>query len=199
MVTQRTANPCTPVRFRLGPPTNDGFARAHPHVDLRVSTNNNRIDIAAEALDFAIRFGDGAWHGTFAEPLFEAEFTPLCAPVIAIRLTSPHDLNQERLFRSYRPDEWRCWFELAGVTQPVLRGPIFDSSTLMVAAAVNGLGVALAPHAMFARELTSERLVQPFDIAVDVGRYWLTRLLSRKETDAMRAFRCWLLNEVNVK
>jgi LysR family transcriptional regulator of beta-lactamase len=29
----------------------DSFAHACPHVDLRVSTNNNRVDIAAEALD----------------------------------------------------------------------------------------------------------------------------------------------------
>jgi LysR family transcriptional regulator of beta-lactamase len=177
----------------------DGFARACPHVDLRMSTNNNRVDIAAEALDFAIRFGDGAWHGTIAEPLFEAKLTPLCTPVTASRLSSPRDLAQERLFRSYRPDEWRSWFDAAGVPQPVLRGPIFDSSALMVAAAVNGLGVALAPSVMFARELTAERLVQPFDVAIDAGRYWLTRLLSRKESDTMRAFRSWLLNEITVE
>jgi LysR family transcriptional regulator of beta-lactamase len=177
----------------------DGFARACPHIDLRVSTNNNRVDIAAEALDFAIRFGDGAWHGTFAEPLFEASLTPLCAPAIATRMKSPRDLMQESLLRSYRPDEWRRWFEAAGSPQPVLRGPVFDSSALMVAAAVNGLGVALAPAAMFTRELIAERLVQPFDIAVDAGRYWLTRLLSRKESEAMRSFRHWLLREATAE
>ncbi|AMK17642.1 MULTISPECIES: LysR family transcriptional regulator [Sphingobium] len=173
-----------------------GFERACPHIDLRVSTNNNRVDIAGEALDFAIRFGDGAWHGTIAEPLFEARLTPLCAPSIAHRLSSPRDLTQELLLRSYRPDEWRRWFEAAGASQPVLRGPVFDSSALMVAAAANGLGVALAPAAMFTYELIAEHLVQPFDIAVDAGRYWLTRLISRKDSDAMRSFRHWLMNEV---
>lgn len=174
----------------------DRFAQVCPHIDLRVSTNNNRVDIAAEALDFAIRFGDGAWHGTFAEPLVEARLTPLCTPAIARRLIAPRDLAQERLLRSYRADEWRRWFDAAGANQPVLRGPVFDSSALMVAAAVNGLGVALAPAEMFVRELTAERLIQPFDIVIDAGRYWLTRLFSRKETDAMRAFRHWLMTEV---
>ena len=42
------------------------FAAAHPFVDLRLSTNNNRVDLAGEGLDCAIRFGDGAWHGTEA-------------------------------------------------------------------------------------------------------------------------------------
>lgn len=116
--------------------------------------------------------------------------------MIASRLNALRDLVQERLLRSYRADEWRRWFEAVEVPEPLLRGPVFDSSALMVAAATNGLGVALAPAAMFTRELSSERLVQPFDIRVDAGRYWLTRLFSRKESDAMRAFRHWLLSEV---
>jgi LysR family transcriptional regulator of beta-lactamase len=99
------------------------------------------------------------------------------------------------LLRSYRADEWRCWFEAAGVAEPLVRGPVFDSSALMVAAATNGLGVALAPAAMFMRELSAERLVQPFEVTIDAGRYWLTRLFSRKENDAMRTFRRWLLKE----
>src|SRR5688500_18802104 len=36
------------------------FEAAHPFVDLRLMTNNNRVDIAGEGLDLAIRFGDGA-------------------------------------------------------------------------------------------------------------------------------------------
>lgn len=50
----------------------DDFAATHPHIDLRVSINNNRVDLAGEGLDYAIRFGDGAWHGTHAEPLMAA-------------------------------------------------------------------------------------------------------------------------------
>lgn len=174
----------------------DGFAAAHPHVELRVSINNNRVDLAGEALDFAIRFGDGAWHGTHAEQLLEAPLTPLCSPIVARRLRVPADLTHERLLRSYRASEWTRWFEAAGATPPTLRGPLFDSSALMVGAAMTGLGVALAPRAMFAREMAAGRLVQPFAIEVDAGRYWLTRLLSRKTRAATRIFRDWLLEEV---
>ncbi len=67
----------------------------------------------------------------------------------------------------------------------------------MVGAAMAGLGVALAPKAMFAHELTTERLVQPFAVEIDAGRYWLTRLLSRKEGLAMKAFRQWLMGAVS--
>lgn len=174
----------------------DGFAAAHAQIDLRLSINNNRVDLAGEALDWAIRFGDGAWHGTHAEPLIAAPLTPLCSPALAARLTTPADLARERLLRSYRANEWTRWFAAAGAVPPTLRGPMFDSSALMVAAAVAGLGVALAPSAMFGRELTAERLVQPFPVAIDAGRYWLTRLLSRQENEAMRCFRLWLIAEL---
>lgn len=176
-------------------PRLDIFARAHPSIDLRISTNNNRVDLVAEGLDFAIRFGDGAWHGTHADPLFRAPMSPVCAPAIAARLKSPADLVHERLLRSYRPDEWALWFDAAGVPAPILRGPIFDSAALMGSAAAAGLGIALVPAAMLTRELASELLVQPFPIEVDVGRYWLTRLISRPENAAMRHFRDWLMEE----
>jgi LysR family transcriptional regulator of beta-lactamase len=34
--------------------------------------------------------------------------------------------------------------------------------------------------------------VQPFNLSVDAGRYWLTRLKSRSETAAMVAVKEWL-------
>jgi LysR family transcriptional regulator of beta-lactamase len=177
-------------------PRLDGFARAHPAIDLRISTNNNRVDLAGEALDYAIRFGDGAWHGTHAEPLIAAPMSPLCALPIATRLRSPADLVHEPLLRSYRPDEWALWFAAVGLAAPVLRGPVFDSSALMATAAAAGQGVALAPAAMFTRELAAGQLVQPFAVEIDAGRYWLTRLMSRAESDAMRRFKAWLLGEM---
>ena len=177
-------------------PRLDAFARAHPSIDLRIATNNNRVDLAGEALDYAIRFGDGAWHGTHAEPLLAAPLAPLCAPAIAARLKTPADLIPERLLRSYRADEWALWFAAAGVPVPVLRGPMFDSSALMAAAAAAGQGVALAPPSMFTRELAAELLVQPFATTIDAGRYWLTRLMSRPEREAMQRFRAWLVDEI---
>jgi LysR family transcriptional regulator, regulator of gene expression of beta-lactamase len=169
------------------------FAAAHPEVDLRLTTNNNRVDIAEEGLDFAIRFGDGAWHGTEALRLFEAPLTPLCRPEAAKRLRAPADLGNEILLRSYRSDEWTAWFEAAGAEAPPLVGPVFDSAALMVEAAMAGHGVALAPAALFARPLADGRLARPFAAEVALGGYWLTRLKSKRPTPAMAAFQSWIL------
>jgi LysR family transcriptional regulator of beta-lactamase len=170
------------------------FNALHPYVDLRIMTNNNRVDLAGEGLDFAIRYGNGAWHGTDAVPILEAQLTPLCAASVARRITAPGDLGREVLLRSYRPDEWQRWFDAAGVAAPPVRGPLFDSSPTMAAAAASGVGVALLPARLFEQDLASGRLVQPFSLCVDAGRYWLTRLKSRAETPAMTSFRSWLEN-----
>ena len=176
-------------------PRLDGFRREQPFVDLRLLTHNNRVDLAGEGLDGAIRFGQGAWHGTEAEPLVDAPLSPMCAPALAARLHAPADLARETLLRSYRADEWARWFDAAGTACPLLRGPVFDSSLAIAAAAAQGMGVGLLPAAMFAADLREGRLVQPFAVELPLGRYWLTRLQSRPPSAAWRAFRTWLLDE----
>ncbi len=173
-------------------PRIDGFLADHPFIDLRLSTNNNRVDIQAEGLDAAIRFGDGAWHGMEAQALFTAPMSPLCTPAIAARLQGPADLAGERLLRSYRSDEWPHWFTAADAPCPPLRGPVFDSSWIMVEAAMQGHGVAIAPVMMFAKEIAAGRLVQPFSPTIPTGRYWLTWPKSRLPGPALTAFSAWL-------
>lgn len=171
------------------------FQERYPFIEVRLSTNNNRVDIAAEGLDYAIRFGNGAWHDTEAEELFEAPHSALCVPAIARQLACPQDVATRPLLRSYRTDEWPEWFEAAGVVPPKIRGVVFDSSVLMVEAALQGAGIALAPPLMFSRQLSSGALEQPFPVYVSKGCYWLTRLKSRAVTPAMATFSLWLQEE----
>ncbi len=168
------------------------FQQACPFVDLRLLTHNNRVDMAGEGLDYAIRFGDGAWHGTHAQRVMEAPLSAMCAPALAHGLRSPADLARQPLLRSYRTDEWTAWFDAAGVPGPVVRGAVFDSSLTLAEAAVQGAGVALLPVRMFERELRQGRLVRPFAQELHRGAYWLTRLQSRPATGAMAAFAEWL-------
>lgn len=170
------------------------FHSRYPLIDLRLSTHNNRVDVAAEGLDYAIRFGAGAWHGTDACPLLEAPLTVLCVPQIAEQLRSPADVLKHTLLRSYRADEWNLWFQAAGLPSDtrVPRSVVFDSSLAMMEAALQGAGVALAPALMFSRQLENDVIRQPFEVGITTGSYWLTRLQSRAETSAMVAFKGWL-------
>lgn len=172
-----------------------GFREAHPHVDLRLKTNNNRADMLLDGLDLFIRFGDGAWHATEAVRLMEAPFSPVCAPQVAVRLAQPRDLAGADLLRSYRQDEWAAWFRMAGLEPLPARGFMFDSSRALVEAAALGAGVALVPVAMFVREIDEGRVVRPFAVEAPLGAYWLTSLKSRRQTPAMRAFHQWIADE----
>jgi LysR family transcriptional regulator of beta-lactamase len=169
------------------------FRETHPFVELRLLTHNNLVDPASEGLDFAIRFGTGIWPATHNALLLDAPLAVLCAPDIARRLGKPSDLANEVLLRSYRADDWTNWFDAAGLDAWTMNGPVFDSSRLMVEAAVQGAGVALAPPRMFVRELQAGLLVQPFDIEVKTGGYWLTWLKSRRLSHGMRLFRDWIV------
>ncbi|WP_142780268.1 LysR substrate-binding domain-containing protein [Agrobacterium sp. T29] len=174
------------------------FQKQHPFIDVRVSTNNNRVDMAAEGLDFAIRFGQGSWHGTDAFRLFEAPLSPLCTPELAETLKTPADLMEATLLRSYRADEWSNWFAAAGVmpAAQVNAGIVFDTSLGMMEAALQGLGVALAPPSMFSRHLASGAIIQPFPVTISLGSYWLTRLQSKPPTPAMQAFSDWMFDSI---
>ena len=174
------------------------FEATHPDIELRVQTHNNRIDLAGEGLDFAIRFGDGDWQGQDCTAIVDAPFAPACAPALARRLRQARDLANISLLRSYRSDEWPRWLQAAGVNGVEARGPMFDSSLTLASAAVAGVGVALLPLRMFEQELAEGRLVQPFAQTLDLGRYWLTRLRSRQEREAMKRFRLWLVGQEGV-
>ncbi|MBC9245696.1 LysR family transcriptional regulator [Paracoccus sp. 11-3] len=168
------------------------FQTLHPSIDVRLFTNNNRVDLAREGLDMAIRFGDGLWPGLRVIPLPATPFTPVCAPRIADRLRTPADLAAMPLLRSYRADEWDLWFAACGLPCPGLRGPVLDSSLAIAELAEAGAGIGLVPIAMFAERLRAGRLVAPLQQKVTLGRYWITMQRSREHSTAMEPFCDWL-------
>ena len=169
------------------------FRRAHPFVELRLSTNNNRVDLAAEGLDFSIRFGNGAWHGLDATELFDAPLTPLCTPELAATLQTPRDLagltpaqlphgRVEHLVRRGRRGsalEHRERHRLRLVARNDGGGPAGD-----------GGGACPGAHVLPSTAPGADpAAIRCLDFA---RRYWLTRLKSRKPTAAMWAFADWI-------
>mgnify|MGYP002777034550 CR=1 FL=1 len=175
------------------------FAAAHPEVALRILTHNNRPDMAGEGLSYAIRFGDGNWHGIESTQIMAGGLTVMGAPELVSELRTPGDAAKHMLIRSFRRDEWPRWFAAEGLACPKLNGPVFDTSLAIAHAAAAGLGIGLLPPAMFASEIERGRLVAPFARRVDTGSYWLTRLATRNETPGMAAFRRWIISAATEK
>lgn len=171
------------------------FYDEYKDIKLQLSINNNVPDLLNEHLDFAVRFGDGAWLALRSEFLMSAPLTPLCSPLIAEKLNSPSDLGNFELLRSHRKNEWARLFNHIGIRNIQAKGPIFDNSRAIADAAAMGIGIALLPKNMFQAELKAQKLCAPFDINIDAGAYYLTRLVQNNLTEPMECFQNWLMNE----
>ena len=138
------------------------FLAAHPEVNVRLAASTDYAAFANDEFDLDIVYGPPR-HGV-AIGLGEEIVTPVCAPALAGRIAAAEDLPGLTLIQSDRKlVRWPDWFERFGVTPPSQRGgPRFDRSFLAIAAACDGLGVALESVRLAERELACGRLVAPF-------------------------------------
>src|SRR6185437_14347220 len=128
------------------------------------------------------------------------ELFPVCSPTLldgGPPLAEPADLARHTLLHDASCDDWRLWLEglaVAGVDAGA--GIVFSDGPLAVAAAVEGLGVALAPSRFVERELEAGRLVRPLDLAMPAGfAYYVVCPEQRRREPAIAAMRAFLLEE----
>ncbi len=76
------------------------------------------------------------------------------------------------------------------------RGPRFNQSSLVIEAAANGRGVALAKRTLAQADLDSGRLVAPFNIATAVDfAYYIVHPKAKGRLPQVKAFVAWLIEE----
>jgi LysR family glycine cleavage system transcriptional activator len=166
------------------------------NLDLRVE--DRMVDFAVDGIDAAVRYGRAEWPGLESRTLFWERLFPVCSPAFAAThdLKTPEDLLTTPLVhQTHRP--WRLWLAPMGLTAPAVEGPVFSDSAILIDAAVQGLGVALARSGLVERDLRAGRLIRPFPEEVDpeAGFHLVWRADSRK-LRRIEAFRDWLLQEV---
>lgn len=180
--------------YRLG-----RFAEAHPDIDLRVSATMHHVDFAREEVDLAVRHGDGNWAGLDVVRLCSEQLFPVCAPKLVSgrnRIAKASDLLKFPLLRLDDSTTWMRWFEAAGVTDPVAHGPVMNRVSMLIDAAVDGQGVALARTALAAWDLINGRLVRPIDVALRMSNtYWIVCPKVTSSVPKIATFRNWLLAE----
>ena len=178
------------------------FQLAHPDIAVRLSASDELIDFARDAVDVAIRSGTGPWPGLAAHRLFAVRFAPMCSPDLLARSPPLHDPSDLLRLPLLTPGDiwWRQWFALAGVATDDLEarpGIRLDSQQVEGRAALAGQGVAMLSPTLWPDELRSGQLVQPFPLLGDDGRaYWLVYPEGRHRVPKIRAWREWLLGEV---
>jgi LysR family transcriptional regulator, glycine cleavage system transcriptional activator len=175
----------------------DRFGEAHPEIDLRVSATLHHVDFAREDVDLAIRHGDGNWAGLGAVRLCSERLFPVCSPRLVSgrnRITKAADLLKFPLLRLDDWKTWSRWFEAAGVSNPVAHGPVLDQASMLIDAAVDGHGIALARTMLAAWDLLNGRLVRPIDVCLRIPKtYWIVCPKATAGLPKITLFREWLL------
>jgi LysR family glycine cleavage system transcriptional activator len=173
------------------------FAEANPDIDLRVSAAMHHVDFAREEVDLAVRHGDGNWAGLGVVRLCSEQLFPVCSPKLVSgrnRITIASDLLKFPLLRLDDWQTWSRWFEAAGVNDPVAHGPVLNRASMLIDAAVDGQGIALARTALAAWDLINGRLVRPIDVSLRLRKtYWIVCPKATSALAKITMFREWLL------
>jgi LysR family transcriptional regulator, glycine cleavage system transcriptional activator len=176
------------------------FAEAHPEVELKVSATMHHVDFAREDVDLAIRHGAGSWPGLDAVNLCAEKLFPVCSPAllgIQRGIHSPDDVLRFPLLHLNDRRDWSRWLEAAGAKgEGLLQGPILNHASMLIDAAIDGQGIALARTALAAADLITGRLVRRFQITLPVkNTYWIVCPKATSALPKIAAFRAWLLAE----
>lgn len=176
------------------------FRARHPEIDVLLSTEDRMVDLDVEPFDLGIRSGRGHYPGLTVYRLFDDAVFPVCSPELLRGdkpLRTPSDLVHHSLLHDDYPVGWLEWLAAAGVDNvDHHRGPMFDNSAMMLQAAAEGMGVALARHALAYADLLAGRLVRPFPITLTSDyAYFLVHVPRVADRPKIVAFRTWLIEE----
>jgi LysR family transcriptional regulator, glycine cleavage system transcriptional activator len=174
------------------------FAEAHSEIDLRVSATLHHVDFAREDVDLAVRHGDGSWPGLDAVRLCSEELFAVCSPKLLSgrrRMKNPSDVLKFPLLHLDDHKTWSKWLAAAGVVNAQFsQGLVLNRASMVIDAAVDGQGVALARTTLAAWDLINGRLVRPFAETLRISKtYWIVCPKATSTLPKITTFRDWLL------
>jgi DNA-binding transcriptional LysR family regulator len=173
------------------------FYRQHPDITLDLTTRNDPFLFIDTPFDAAIHFGDSVWPGAITEFLFGEEMVPVCIPAFlgGRQSIEPSELEKMPLLhQSARPDAWREWFRIVGLTNVnAMGGSRYEIFAMLVEAVKAGLGVALMPRFFVLDEIASGILVVPCPYVLHSQRsYYLVYPEDKQGSESLQTFCAWL-------
>ena len=176
------------------------FAEAYSGIDLRVSATLHHVDFAREEVDLAVRHGDGNWPGLDAVRLCAEQLFVVCSPKLLDRrrrIERVADILKFPLLHLDSRSDWTNWLRGVGLDDTgAIHGPVLNRASMVIDAAINGQGVALARTTLSAWDLINGRLVCPVTETVPVSKtYWIVCPKATASLPKIATFREWLLTE----
>lgn len=173
------------------------FQRRHAEITLDLATRSEPFLFTDTPFDAAIHCGDPVWPGAVIEYLFGEEMVPVCTPAFLDGRSSVEPAELEKmplLHQSARPDAWREWFGVAGMSNVnAMGGSRYEIFSMLVEAAKAGLGVALMPRFFVLGEIAQGELVVPSPYVLHNQRgYYFVYPEDKQGLESLQAFRNWL-------
>jgi LysR family transcriptional regulator, glycine cleavage system transcriptional activator len=178
------------------------FAEAKTGIDLRVSATLHHVDFAREDVDLAVRHGDGNWPGLDTVRLSAEQLFAVCSPKLLSgrrRLDAVSDILKFPLIHLDNRSDWVNWLRGVGIDDAgVAHGPVLNRASMVIDAAIDGQGVALARTTLAAWDLINGRLVRPFPESLRLSKtYWIVCPKATANLPKIVTFRDWLLAEAS--
>lgn len=177
------------------------FKARRADLEFVVHSRSEPFDLVESGIDLAIHFGSDDWPGTQMTPLCREELVAVAAPklVYEFRLKEPADLFRIQLLHlSSRPMLWEVFRQATeGVDRPSRQGSYFDQFSLIVAAAVAGLGAAILPTYLIENELHSGSLVQVAEVPDTYGRCYYIATPAGMNRPLTAQFSTWIRKQVS--
>lgn len=179
-----------------------GFARQHPDITVNLSARTRPFLFDDTPFDAAIGVGASVWPGAEGVFLLDEPLQPMTSPACLQAHADRHgevDFSRCTLLQlSTRPYAWRQWFEGRGLSvEGDMAGPRMELFSMLIEAAVQGMGVALLPRLLVGEELARGTLVPASrHEGLSDRRYHLMYPATKSENPALVLFRQWLLAQV---
>ncbi len=175
------------------------FIEQYPDTEVVLQSSSHLVDFTRETVDVGVRFGFGHYPGLTTELVMHDYYYPVASPNFN-RGRLPRTLNELTRSALLRCDgePWVPWFAAAGINHPEpVGGLLFQDSSMLVRAAIEGQGIALGRHAIVVNDLQAGDLVRLFDVAIQAEpSYYFVCLPSALQKPEVQAFRNWLFDEV---
>jgi len=175
------------------------FVKQYPQVSFQISTyRHGPFDFNTHKCDVAIHYGEPSWPNGLLHRLFIEDIVPICSPSYRteIGLRSSSDLPRAVLLQqTTRPDAWTDILSHLG-RQDInsLRGPRFDLYSMIIEAALGGLGIGAVPRFLVESYLMEGRLIVPFKCSVRSRyAYYVVYPEAKRQSAEVQSFRRWIL------